>query len=105
MNLPSLLWDHRLENGQILVEFVGGNPPSRLSLADLASFREIWENRLVDAHRLNRKDLETRANAVLRFLSKNSEGICMLMWPKHRISALFSEHSGSFELIDETISS
>jgi len=105
MDLPTLLLNHKLENGKILAEFVGGNAPSRLPLADLTSFTEIWNSRLADAKNLNRKDLETRANSILRFLSENSQGVCLLMWPKHRISVLFTEHPEAFVVIDETTSS
>jgi hypothetical protein len=104
MHIPELLWNLKLENGQTLAEFVGGNPPSRLPLTNLNSFTEIWSNRLADAQNCNRKDLEVRANSILQFLSMNSQGACLLMWPKHRISALFVEHPEAFVLIDETAS-
>ena len=93
-----------LENGQILSEFVDGNAPSRLPLTDLESFTEIWNNRLTDAQNSNRKDLETKANLILQFLSKNNRDVYLLMWPKHRISALFTEKPEAFVLIDETTS-
>lgn len=102
MDTPTLLWNHKLENGQILAEFVGGNAPSRLPQVDATSLSEIWRNRLVDARNSNRKDLEGRAESILRFLSHNASGVCLLLWPKHRISALVEESTGEFVLIDET---
>jgi hypothetical protein len=104
MNIPEILWNQKLENGQTLAEFVGGSSPSRLPLADLVSFTEIWSNRLAAAQSCKRKDLEVRANSILRFLSMNRQGVCLLMWPKHRLSVLFAEHPEAFVLIDETSS-
>ncbi len=100
MDLPTLLWNHKLENGRTLSEFVEGNAPSRLPIADLASLREIWNNRLFDAQERKHKDLEARANSILQFLSNNSQGVCMLLWPKYKLSVLFSEHSQAFVLIN-----
>ena len=100
MNLPTALWNHRLENDQTLSDYVIGKTPSRLPLTNSTSFVQIWSNRLEDAKNINCKDLEARANSVLHFLSENKEEVCLLIWTEYRISVLFSESSKMFIVVE-----
>lgn len=100
MNFPSSLWDYQLAHGVTLGGFVAHEEPQQLSLADKTSFLNVWQARMSDATAIGRHDLESKAKAIVRFISDHPEGTWLLLWPKKKLTALFSSTSNALHIID-----
>lgn len=102
VNLPDKLQNHYLDNGQILINFVKGDIPTRFPVNDVDSLSGIWKNRLDEARIYNLEDLRERSEMILQFLINHKSNISLIVWPKFKISVLLDEVNNDYVIIDET---
>ena len=100
MELPQIIWDHKLSNGVLLSDFVDRVEPTVLPLNDITAFTNVWRERLADADARDLPDLKNKAQQVLHFLSEHNSSLLMLIWPHYKLAALYEQNSLDILMLD-----
>ncbi len=100
MELPQSLWNQKLSNGIPLGEFVEQTEPKARPISDITAFTNVWQQRLADASACDLPDYKHKAQKILKFLTDHDTVIVLLLWPRHKLGALFEPNSCDFLLLD-----
>lgn len=100
MKLPQSLWKQKLTNGMPLSDFVEQAEPNARPISDITAFTNVWEQRLADANTYGLPDYKLKAQKILNFLTKHDGVIVLLLWPRHKLTALFEPNTQDFLILD-----
>ncbi len=103
MIISDIIWATPTSSGEILEKRVLRKHPSIRALGgdSLDTFIKIWNERLNDALQTSNREMEKKAQSLLKFLAENhSKDFTLLLWSEYKLSAVYNNERGTIFIIE-----